>query len=676
MTATAGRKSPARAAGLLERSPGIVPCIFVFGVLLWLARDEAGFRGTTWMPAMLLLSAVLLVCLAALPRPRLSRPALFAVLLLAAYGGFCLLSVLWADQEELAWNAGNRTLLYALVLALCSLWPLRGQSAAVILGAFGLGVAAIGLVELLNAAGADQGVEHFAEGRLAEPTGYINANVALWMSGLLPCLVLAGRRGFPPLLRGLLLGASGLLAGMALLGQSRGWLIVLPLVVVLAVVCVRGRGRTLAALAAVAAATGLIIDPLLDVYSNWEPFQPPGDDFNRALTALLLASAGLVAVGTLAALFDDRVRLPERVARGASGVAVVSAVLLAVAGVASYAVVERNPVSAASEAWDEFKEGGYSPVGRSSRLAGGFSTYRYDYWTVAWNEFKRAPLVGAGADNFGRAYQRRGESPQTPSYPHSTEMAVLSETGLVGAVLLGGAFVSGLLAALPGRRRAGLAGAAAGAGILVFGYWLLHGSLDWLWEFPGLAGSAIAGLGLAIAVGAGLDDSSPVPRAPWRRGALAVAVAGAVLVPASVVPPWLSEREQRRATEIAATDPDAALEGLERAADLNPLSPMPDKAAGVIALRQGRYRQAQRELRQALERDSEDSGVYLLLASVTSEAGRQRHARELLEQARRLAPRDYVTGLALEELRERGRLDPSALDAWIQKDVRGRTGRD
>ena len=85
------------------------------------------------------------------------------------------------------------------------------------------------MVEVTRVAGADQGIQFFEEGRLAEPVGYANANVALWMSGLLPCVILAGRRGVPAPVRGLLLGGAGILGGAALLGQSRGWLFVLPL---------------------------------------------------------------------------------------------------------------------------------------------------------------------------------------------------------------------------------------------------------------------------------------------------------------------------------------------------------------------------------------------------------------------------------------------------------------
>src|SRR3712207_1212117 len=109
-TATVGG-GRARVATIVERSPGAVPAGIAIAVLVWFGADEGGFRGTTWMPALLLLLAVLLVCLVALPRPRPGRLALVAVALLVAYGAWSLLSISWAEQEELAWDGGNRTLL-------------------------------------------------------------------------------------------------------------------------------------------------------------------------------------------------------------------------------------------------------------------------------------------------------------------------------------------------------------------------------------------------------------------------------------------------------------------------------------------------------------------------------------------------------------------------------------
>ena len=111
MSATAEASPRTRVAELVKGSPGVVPCTVALGVLVWFASDEGGFRKVTWMPATLLLAAVLLVCLAVLPRPRPARLALAAVLLLAAYGGFCLLSMLWAGQSE----HSARTIAYSRV---------------------------------------------------------------------------------------------------------------------------------------------------------------------------------------------------------------------------------------------------------------------------------------------------------------------------------------------------------------------------------------------------------------------------------------------------------------------------------------------------------------------------------------------------------------------------------
>ncbi len=77
-----------------------------------------------------------------------------------------------------------------------------------------------------------------------------------------------------------------------------------------------------------------------------------------------------------------------------------------------------------------------------------------------------------------------------------------------------GAFVAGLVAAVPALRRADLGGAAAGIGVLLFVYWLLHSSLDWFWEFPGLTGPALLGLGVAMAVAGSRRSEAAAPASP------------------------------------------------------------------------------------------------------------------------------------------------------------------
>jgi len=442
------------------------------------------------------------------------------------------------------------------------------------------------------------------------------------------------------------------------------------------------RGRTIAAFGAVGLALVAILQPVLEVYDDFEPFRPPGGDYDAALRAILLAGAALAVVGTVAALAERRVQLPERSARTISGAAVVALAAAAAVAVAGYAIVERSPFSATSDAWNEFRHGGNSPVGRSSRLTAGFSTYRWDYWVVAWGEFERAPLAGAGADNFGRAYRDKGSSGQTPRYPHSTEMVALAETGLIGAVLLGGAFIAGLIAALRGPRRADLTGVAAGAGVLVFAYWFLHSSVDWLWEFPGLAGAALAALGIAGAVNRAPDtaeEASMEARRPVlaTRPARAVALAGGLLLAVSIVPPWLAEREQQRGIDLAASDPSGAIRRFERAADWNPLTPVPYKAAATVEIRRRDYPAAARELRRALERDPGDSSPYLFLGAIASAGGRKQEALELVGKADRLAPRDHeVTAHALYDLRHYGEVTPQTVEKYSQADLRERVGRD
>jgi tetratricopeptide (TPR) repeat protein len=288
--------------------------------------------------------------------------------------------------------------------------------------------------------------------------------------------------------------------------------------------------------------------------------------------------------------------------------------------------------------------------------------------------------VGAGADNFGRAYRDRGRSGQTPRYPHSTEMVALAETGLIGALLLGGAFVAALLAALRGPRRADLAGAAAGAGVLVFAYWLLHSSVDWLWEFPGLAGAALAALGIAGAVNrapaAEEVSAAAEPPALAGRPARALAAGAMLLLAMSVIPPWLAEREQQRGVALAARDPSAAIRRFERAADWNPLSPVPYKAAAIVEIGRRDYPAATRQLERALDRDPGDSSPYLLLGAIASAGGRKQEALRLVGKADRLAPRDHeVTAHALYDLRHYGKVTPQTVEKYSQADRRDRVGR-
>ena len=677
-TATLGT-GRTRAAAIIEQNPGVVPTGLTLAVLLWFAGDEGGFRGTTSMPATLLLVALLFVCLIALPRPRPSRPALVAVLLLAGYAAWTLLSILWAGQEDLAWDAGNRTLLYALILALCTLWPLRGEAAVALLGCFGLAIAGIALVELLRASAASVAIQYFSEARFAEPVGYANANVALWMLGLFPCTLLGGRRGIPAPLRGLFLGAAVLLAGAALLGQSRGWLIALPVVGVVAILAVPGRGRTIVSFAAVGLGLLIALRPLLDVYENWRPHQPLGDTYDHALRMLLLASVVTFVLGTAAAMLERRVEVPAATARRISAGLVAAVIALGCVGAVGYWVAKESPVTAVSNAWDDFKKGGVGPNegNSSSRFSGSVSTYRYDYWRVAWSEFKEHPLLGAGGGQLRPGLRApRQEQPDAALPAQHVPGRARGDRAdrLPAAVRLvrggrgGGA--AGPPAPVPGRRRGRL-----GRG-----------------DVRLLARAQLGGLALGVprahrsgAAGPGRGDGGGAGAGGGRGGRprLRAGAPAAGLLARLRCGDRLHRRHRRLGGPGLAVRQGAApgdRDRLDRPRRRHP-RPRPRRLAQPVLPAPAEGGRHHRDPAAATPRRpgatcSRPSTAIrttracsCYLGAIASEAGHQRKAIRLAAEAFRLAPTDDSAYNFLRRLRDRERITPRQMDRWIQVDV-------
>jgi len=115
----------------------------------------------------------------------------------------------------------------------------------------------------------------------------------------------------------------------------------------------------------------------------------------------------------------------------------------------------------------------------------------------------------------------------------------------------------------------------------------------------------------------------------------------------------------------------------ERAADWNPLTPVPYKAAAIVEIGRRHYPAATRQLQRALDRDPRDSTPYLLLGAIASAGGRKQDALRLVGHADRLAPRDHeVTAHALYDLRHYGKVTPQTVEKYSQADRRDRVGRD
>jgi len=563
--------------------------------LLWAAVD-GGYPPTLWSPGALALVGLLALLVATSPQLlwTLPRTGLAA---LALFGGFTLwsaLSIAWAGDRGEAWDAANRALLYLAVYGVFLVWPWRARHGAALLGVYALGVAAIAAATFASALHAGDPYSFFIGGRYSQPVGYINANCALLLSAFWPAIFLASRRETPWWLRGLFLATAGFLLELAVLPQSRGSLFVFPVVAAAYLALVPGRARSLLALAPACLAAYLLRDRLLDVYSAAR-----GETLPAALGALeeplIGSAAALFALGTVYGLVDRFAPLPGDLARLGRWILGTAAVLAALVAALVLLAVYGNPVTRAQDAWEEFSAGQRFEES-SSYFGANLGSNRYDFWRVAVGEWRDAPVAGLGAGNFASAYLRERESLEEPLYPHSLPVMVLSQTGVVGALLFGGFLGCALaLPVIARRRRSHFGNAVAAAAVVTFGYWALHGSIDWFWEFPGLAAPAFAWLGLAGGLERPAAPTSRPPKGWTRRRATAAALVTLLLVTvvASLALPWLAAREVERAADAWRESPEDAYAILDRARALNPLSARADLVAGAIAMRVEDYDRAE-----------------------------------------------------------------------------------
>jgi hypothetical protein len=698
--------APSALIAALREAPATVPALVAIALFIVWATDQAGYPLTHWAPGGLIVLGLLGVALGVvgLRLAEVPLPVKLALGCLAAYTALSFASILWAAVPGDAWEGANRTLLYLLVFALFALWPQHGRSAMLLLGVWTLAMIALAAFVALHV---NAGVGHleglFAGERLAYPTGYPNASAAQWLMAFWPALLLARSERLPWALRGVLAGGAVLLAAVALLSQSRGSLYATPVMLVLVFALLPGRVRTFAMLVPVAVGIGVAAPTVLHVGDR---LKHGGGNAAAALhgatTAMFVAALVVGLVVAVGAAIEQRGSFSRstgvRVHRGVAAVAIVALLAVLVGGLA----VAGNPVTRVRHGWDTFKGGYAADNTGGNRLVSGLGSNRYDFYRVGLNEFAAHPLVGIGADNFEQQYLRYGRSDETPHYPHSVELRTLAQTGVVGALLALVGLGAALLAAARGLRGADPLGrAVVAAGLGGFGYWVVHGSFDWFWEFAGLGAPAFAMLGLACALAprrplepmrahrgdepasapaaqlvgeaSSAAETPPGPgKSPGRRqGAglrglgIGLGVAAAVLAALSITAPWLSQRQVQSAAQVWTKAPQIAYARLNDAARLNPLSDEAYLVAGSIALRFDDLPRADHEFALALERTPGDAYATLERGAIASTENDRRGALELLERAARLNPRDSLTRQALQLAKEGKRVSVEELNRSI-----------
>jgi tetratricopeptide (TPR) repeat protein len=600
-------------------------------VFLWWATQEAGYAPTAWYPGALIF-LVLLVGVAVSPAGPMSSGVWVtrAIAFLAAFTAWSFLSIVWAGVKGDAWDGANRTLLYLTVYAMFALLCWRARDAAVVVGLFALGTAAVGA-----AAFASEGASAFIDGRLAAPTGYANASAALFLAAFWPAVALAARPEVHWAARSVLLSAGGLLLQLAVLAQSRASVVAGGIAFLLYVLVTQERLRALFVLLPVAVVTLATLGPLLEVFASATEAELE-EAVGREQFALALSTGALLVIGALVG-FMDRPGRTDRRAQLLAGRRRTVVAAFAAGGVLVALVAAAGVMSLTDGSGREGMNSGAPSALGSSRFRDGLETGRYDLWRVAAGEVADHPLLGVGADNFAVDFAEERRTREEPLYPHSLFLRSFSQTGLVGGALFLGFIGAALVTALRRHRRSdALANAVASASVVSAAYWLVHGSIDWLWETPALAASALALLGLAF----GLGQPRPRPLSMPQRSIAALAAAGVLFAAAagSYTLPGLAAFEVERAVQAWPEAPDRAFSRLQRARRLNPLSERPDVVAGALAQRAGQPDRARMAFERVLERNPDEWYAHLQLALLDAADGRRGQALAHLKRARSLNP--------------------------------------
>jgi hypothetical protein len=655
----------------LPRVDLLVPGAVALAVFAFWGATDGGYSELVFYPSGLLLLVLFLVTEWSVPAGGLGWRTSTALSMFAAFTGWSYLSIYWADDRGLALVGANRTTVYFLVFLIASRRPWSARQIVGWTGAWAFAIVSIGLLRLVLAAVSARPAEVFEGGRLTVPIRYANANAALFVLAVWPLLSIAQSRRSHPALRGLALAFAGASFDLALLAQSKGAALGGLIAVCFYLIFGRSRTRLAIPLLLLLGAVLALHGPLLDVYSQINSGRSGSNAIRSAAISILAGAIALAGIGMLSAgvdrrFFGVRSRIGLQVSRVMSALLVVLVGALAIWGV----VRVQHPERVLDRTWHAFKD----PAGSSSASSHFLTTagnHRYDFWRVATRQFEHSPLIGAGVDNFAADYILLRRSREEPLYPHSLEASLLGGTGLVGFALFG-IFVGVVAWACVGAARS--KGDLSSAGVVaatMLVYWLAHGSVDWLWEFPALSAPVLFTTGCIMAATDGYSNQL----ARIRPLVLASIIAAGIAVMVILVPPWLAARDTAIAAHVWRHDSTAAYRAINTASRLNPLSDEAYVTGGTIAERRRDWRVVRRFFILALARNARNWYSQLELGLAESRLGEHGPALAALARARALNPQEPVVRSVQRQIRNQKQVSAAAVDRALLESTTLRVGR-
>ena len=259
---------------------------------------------------------------------------------------------------------------------------------------------------------------------------------------------------------------------------------------------------------------------MANVYSSAVGGVPSAEAIHSAAgTVILAVIAAAVVWGAIVAIAEGVARRGPAAAHTLRQAATVAAVLVVLIPVAAALIRASSIEHTVRAQWHSFihvpeTTSANTSTSSTTRLFSGAGN-RYDYWRVAWSVFQDHPIAGVGAGGFTEQYFRQRHTTEAIQNPHSIELQVLSELGLVGVALLA-LFIAGVLIGARRLRAVAKDSPAARTAMVAatgaFVVWLVDTSGDWMHLLPGVTAIALAAVAVLCSA-AGTADSDPVATA-------------------------------------------------------------------------------------------------------------------------------------------------------------------
>jgi O-antigen ligase len=552
--------------------------------------------------------------------------------LLAGFAGWTVLSLAWASDDERAFHSFTRVILYLGVFTLA-----LGAGRVVRRATLVAGVAAAMTAILCVALGArffsgafgspeQSDLLSVTSLRLSFPIGYWNG-LAIFAALLLPVLLALAVSARVPAGRVLALAPAPLIGAVIYLASSRGAVATAAVGVGAFVVASRSRWPSLGA--AVVASLGAVAGVAIVLHGRTHAAGQvlPARGAGPALE-LLVACLATLAAWELVQRAGRRVGHPPALLGWAlAGVVVVVCALAALAAhpVARFRAFKGLPQNLGAHDADYVR----------AHLLSSSGSGRWQFWTVAANEFRAHPLNGGGAGSFEAWWGRHRPISLFIVDAHSLYLQALAELGIVGLALIVGAFLCGAVGAFRearSDRRVDELGAGLAACFLAFA---AAASFDWMWELPAVAVVGLVALGLALSPGIP-EGRSASSRLGGAR--VAVSVLSVVGMVVGLMPLLAQLHLHSSQAAVRRDDLAAATHQALQARALEPWAASPYTQLALVAEQARDLPAANKWIARAIDHAPDDWRVHLIAARLATESLHLDRARRELAAVHRLNP--------------------------------------